>query len=293
MKFSQILLSLFVTSMLAACGGGGGGGGSTATTISGSIVEGQVNGAAVTAYAISNSMQGSQIATATTDTSGNFHLSVGGYAGPVMLQMRGGTYIDEATGTAMVMAPGDVMSAVLPTVTAGASLSGIQVTPLTSMAQAMAQHMAGGLTDANIAMANTAIGNYFSVNDILHTQPMNPLVAGSGTGASQDMRNYGATLAAMSQYAKTLGMPASSALITAMMNDASDGIMNGMNGSSQITMSMGGMMGGSMMTSTAGTSGLATAMTNFMNSSANVSGLTAIDMAALIQKLINTNGMLL
>lgn len=41
---------------------------------------------------------------------------------------------------------------------------------------------------------------------------------------------------------------------------------------------------------TAGTSGLATAMTGFINSVANASGLTATDMAALIQKLTNSNG---
>lgn len=50
---------------------------------------------------------------------------------------------------------------------------------------------------------------------------MNPLVVGSGTGASTDMRNYGLTVAAMSQSAKTLNMTVSSAFVTAMMSDAS------------------------------------------------------------------------
>ncbi len=86
------------------------------------------------------------------------------------------------------------------------------------------------------------MGNYFSVSDILHVQPMNPLVAGSSTGASQDARDYGMTLAAMSQYAKTLNMTGSSTLVTAMMNDAADGIMDGKNGANQISMSMGGVV---------------------------------------------------
>ncbi|HET7317541.1 MAG TPA: hypothetical protein VFK23_00250, partial [Nitrospirota bacterium] len=126
------------------------------------------------------------------------------------------------------------------------------------------------------------------------TQPMNPLVTGSGTGATQDMRNYGITTAAMSQYAKNIGMTNSSGIITDMMNDASDGIMNGMMGSTQITMGGmgGGMMGGggTMMQATAGTSGLATAMTTFMGSITNHSGLSTTDIQALINKLAASNG---
>ena len=98
------------------------------------------------------------------------------------------------------------------------------------------------------------------------------------------------TLAAMSQYAKTLNMSISSAMVTAMMNDASDGVMDGRKGVSQISMPMGGMMGTSMMSATAGTNGLATAMTDFMGSAANASGVTAADMTVLTQKLAKSNG---
>jgi hypothetical protein len=51
------------------------------------------------------------------------------------------------------------MTTVMPTVAANAATSGIQVTPVTAMAQTMAQHMTGGMTDANIAAANTAMGS--------------------------------------------------------------------------------------------------------------------------------------
>jgi hypothetical protein len=182
------------------------------------------------------------------------------------------------------------MSAVLPTVASGATVTGVAITLVTAMAQSRALAMAGGMTDANIAAANAAMGNYFSVSDILHTQPMNPLAPGAGAGATLDAKNYGMTLAAMSQYAKTLSMAVSSTLVTAMMNDASDGVMNGKKGTGSISMAMGGMMGSSMMAATAGTSGLASAMTAFMNSAANASGLSTADMAALMLKLNTTNG---
>jgi hypothetical protein len=160
--------------------------------------------------------------------------------------------------------------------------------------------MAGGMTSANIAAANTAIGTYFTVGDILQTQPMDPAVAGSGAGATPDMKKYGMTIAAISQEAKNLGMPYSSGIVTAMMMDASDGVMNGYAGSTQISMngmggmSGGGMMGGGgMMSSTAGTSGLANAMSTFINNlSVNKSGITTsdTDINALMQTLTASNG---
>jgi hypothetical protein len=122
------------------------------------------------------------------------------------------------------------------------------------MAQARAAMMAGGMTDTNIVAANTAVGNYFMVPDILHTEPMNPLLPDSAATATQDMKNCGAVIGAMSQYAKGLTMPMSYSFVTAMMNDAADGGMDGRMNGAQISMSMGGMMGSTMMQSTAGTS---------------------------------------
>jgi hypothetical protein len=230
---------------------------------------------------------GTQVASGTTDSQGNFSMTMGAYTGPVLLQMSGGSYIDEAMGATMTMSSGDVMTAVIPSVSSGASVTGIQMTPLTSMAQAMANNMAGGMTGSNITAANTSVGNYFMVNDILHTQPMNPLVSGSSGTATQDMKNYGMAIAAMSQSAKDMGMTSSSSMVTSMMSDASDGVMNGMMGSTPIM--MGGMMtGSSMMTTTAGTSGLASAMATFITSTMNKSGVTATDMQTLMNHLTSS-----
>ena len=269
--------------LLSACGGGGGsitlaGVGSGGTGFaSGTVTKGPVNGAMVTAYGVSGGMLGAMIGTTTTDANGNFNMNIGSYSGPMVLQARSGSYKDEATGTSMPMATGDVMTAVLPTVAAGSNVTGNQVTPVTAMAQAMAQHMTGGMTDVNIATANQTMGSYFAVSDILHVQPMNPLVAGSGTVANQDAKNYGMTLAAMSQYAQTLGLSNSSAMVTAMMNDAMDGVFDGKAGTTAVQ--MGGMGGGMMMPATAGNSGMGAAMNTFMNSTQNKSGVTTPDLA--------------
>ena len=276
---------------LAGCGGGGGGGTAGANgTISGSVIKGPVDGAAVAAYGISsNGTVGPQLATAMTDSAGNFSLTVGSYAGSVMMQVSGGSYMDEATGVPMTLYSGDVMTSVIPVMISGETMTGIQVTPLTSMAQRMAQNMAGQMTSANITSANTAVSHYFSISDILHIRPMDPTVSGSGIGATADEKNYGMTVAAMSQEAKALSMPSSSGMVTAFMDDASDGVMNGMMGSTSIVMN--GMGGGGMMgsmSSTAGTTGLASAMATFMtNTAVNRSEITTsdVDISALMNKL--------
>lgn len=268
----------------------GSGPGMTSTSVSGTAFNGPMTQATVTAYAITDGLMGARIASVTTDGQGNFTLPLGTYTGPVMLRMSGGIYTDEATGTTMTMGSSDLMSAVMPTVASGTAVSGVWITAMTSMAQARANGMAGGMTDANIALANMAMGNYFAVGDIRKTQPMNPVVSGAAANASPEARNYGMTLAAMSQYAKSLNMPVSSVMVTAMMGDAADGVMDGKQGTTQISMSIGGMMGSSLMAPTAGTSALGTAMAAFMNSAANASGMTAAEMAALIQKLTNADG---
>jgi hypothetical protein len=289
-----LILSIGTLPLLSGCSGGGGSSpaASISGIISGTAVKGPVGGGTVTAYAVSNGVMGSQLASATTDSQGNFQISIGAYSGPVMLQLSGGTYVDEASGATMSMSSGDVMTAVIPTVTSGGTVSNIQVTPLTAMAQAMANNMTGGMSDTNIAAASTSVGNFFMVNDILHTSPMNPLMSDSGATASQDMKNYGMVIAAMSQSAKDMGMTSSSSMVTAMMKDASDGVMNGMMGGTSIPLGgMGsGMMGSAMMQSSAGTSGLATAMTQFMTSTMNKSGLTATDMLLLMNRLNSSTG---
>jgi hypothetical protein len=284
------------TTALVACGGGGGdGSGSTSATtgtISGTATKGPVSGATVRAYAINNGVKGGQLGSAQTDSSGNFTMRVDAYSGPIMLRMHGGSYADEATGTRMNMLDADDMTCAVPSisVTAGSATTGIQITPLTSMAHAWAEHMTGGMTTTNITTANMRIGAAYlgPGMDVLETHPIDPTVAGSANGASIEAKNYGMMLAAMSQEAHQLGMTtSSSAMVTAMHNDAEDGTMDGTMSGTPINMSgMGGMMGGGNMMSAAGTGELATAMATFINSPMNRSGVTSVaEMQALMGQL--------
>ena len=291
----RVLLALALVvssaSLTTGCGGGSGGAvGATTGTISGTATKGPVSGATMTAYAISNGVKGGQLGSAMTSSNGNFTITMGAYSGPVMLQLHGGSFTDEATGKHVNMLDADDMTCVIPfvTVTAGSMMNGIQVTPLTSMAHAWAQHMNGGMTATNIGDANARVGAAYvgPGADILMTHPIDPAVAGSANGASVESKNYGMVLGAMSQEALGLGMATSSSgMSTAMTNDASDGIMDGMMMGAPIGMNgMGGMMGGGNMMATAGTSQLATAMSTFVANPMNVSGVTTV---AEMQTLMN------
>jgi hypothetical protein len=263
-------------------------------TMSGAAFMGAMSAGTVTAYSVTSGTMGPMIGASTVDASGHFSIPLGAYAGTVMLQVTGGTFVDPAGGTTMTMQSGDGMTSCVPSVTAGSTTTGVQVTPLTSMAQMMAQYMSGGMTATNAGAANAVVGNYFMAGDILMTSPMDTAMMGSASGATQSQRNHGMSVAAMSQYAKTIGMTiSSSGMVTAMMKDASDGTLNGMMGSTSISMGgMGGMMGGTMMQSNAGTTGLATAMTAFVGSAMNRSGAPVADMQTLVNKLTTSTGMI-
>jgi hypothetical protein len=285
---------LALSSLVAACGGGGGGGttpppAAAGGTVSGTVFFGATGGATVAAFAVTDGTMGAQVGGATADAAGGFTVPIGDHAGPLMLEARGGTFVDPATGTTMTMQPGDVMAAAIPSVAAGAVTTGIQITPLTTMAHERAHHLPGGITEAGIAAANAATGAYFSVSDVLHVAPMDPAVAGSGTGASPDAVNYGMTIAAMSQYASGLGMPQPSGIVTAMAADASDGVMDGAMAGQPIPMG-GGMGAGTMMQPAAGTAGLAGAMSAFAASPRNRSGVTAAQVQPLVTQLQGTGG---
>ena len=92
---AMLALTLLIGSplLLFGCGGGGGSGTTPAAgvgTVSGTAIKGPVDGGTVTAYAVTNGTMGTQLGSGTTDSQGNYHLSIGTYSGPVMLQISGG-----------------------------------------------------------------------------------------------------------------------------------------------------------------------------------------------------------
>lgn len=263
--------------LLSACGGGGDGTTGcgncnqalSGATISGLAVKGPVSYGTVTAYAVTASgTQSAVISRTVTTGSGSYSLALGNYTGAVLLELTGGSYIDEATGQTIMIPsdPGAGLQAVVSNVTTDSTLE-VQITPLTTLATARAHGLTGGFTAANIDSANHQVGAYFGGIDILGTAPINPVVVNSARGATRGAINYGLILAGLSEEAQTLGLTNPFELVTALAQDFHDGRFNGHTGATPI------QLNGSAMNPASGTTELAMAISAFSwDTSLNLSG---------------------
>ncbi len=116
---------------LVACGGGNGAASSSAPVIlSGQAVKGPVTGGQVCAYTLSAPRQ--QIACATTDANAKYSLALPAGTGEVMLEVTGGSYIDEATGSKVAL------TTPLRTLSKAGSADNALITPFTELAVQLA-----------------------------------------------------------------------------------------------------------------------------------------------------------
>jgi hypothetical protein len=209
-------LSVVVSTLLAGCGGDSSAPPpvASANTVSGIVSKGLVSGSTVCAFAITEGAKGAQIGNCvTTDASGHYSINLGSYAGPLLFQATGGSYINEATGASVTLtAP---LSSLLPATPTSTSV--LAVTALTELAFQNANSRADGLTTSNILAATSTVQNNFGVPDIVGTVPVNALMIPAGTSAAQ--KTYTLALATVAQYQNSL--PADTSLSTTLQTLAS------------------------------------------------------------------------
>ena len=212
-RFSKGLGGLFtvIASLSTGCGGGAGQGAAVTvapTVISGVASKGLLKRSDVCVFKVTNGTQGEQIGKCTTtDDLGNYSIGLDGYTGPTILQVSGGTYVDEASGS--------VVSLSTPLRTALANPTGVTnvaITALTELAFQVAAGGSGGLTAVNIQTATTQIQNNFGVLDIVGILPINAL--GVPAGATTAQKTYSLALANISEYLSS--RPAGSTLVGAL-----------------------------------------------------------------------------
>ena len=117
---------------LVACGGGGGTSSPAPTPVmlSGQAVKGPVTGGQVCAYTLVTPRQ--QIACATTDANAKYSLALPEGTGEVLIEVTGGTYIDEATGSKVAL------TTPLRTLSKAGSADNALITPFTELAVQLA-----------------------------------------------------------------------------------------------------------------------------------------------------------
>ena len=207
-SLKPILISALLL-ITAACGGGGGGSTPPASnTVAGVAAAGIIKGGTVKVFGPYSSVSGAdkkQIgATVQTSlTTGAYSVDLGSYTGPVIVEVSGGSYVDEATGATTSIPAGAPLRAVAVSSTGSVNVA---VTPLTELAAKQAATLAGAgvkLTDTTINQANAQVSDLFKV-DIIATQPLDASAPLVGTQAQKD---YTLALAALSQYTKDSLLP--------------------------------------------------------------------------------------
>ncbi len=238
MNVRQLFLAI-IAFLLAACGGGGSGGVPPvrpASTVSGNAAAAEIQNGQVAVYALDSNGKGALLASTTTDAQGFYSLDLQIPSQPVLIEVRGGHYIEEASGIDVRIADGQVLRAVAR-YQSGQPLS-LMVTPLTQLAAGLAQYRIVKGTDPATAVdsALSDVGKLFgiSVGTVQPHNITNPTVTTSLLTAPY---TYGFLLAALSSFTQQISQQnnvtvhtvyTSLSLAQVMYNDiVSDGVLNG------------------------------------------------------------------
>ena len=188
------------------------------SSISGIASKGPIKGGTIEVYALgADGEKGTLLGTATTGPDGSYSVNLGSYTGDVLVEVSGGTYIDEAIdpNIANPNTPNTLLRAALAAVSGSVSVA---VTPLTEIA---VQYVEDPNTDTNIEGANSLVSSMVGV-DIITTSPVDVTSETDSSQATVDQLTYGLMLATMSQMMAEGPDPNIAALIKNIKNDLLD-----------------------------------------------------------------------
>lgn len=201
---------LFPLLLLLACSGGGNGNGSNSSdglppsiptgSASGAAVDGLIRDGTVTAYSFSGGIKGASLGqTATNANTGAYRLSLQVESQPILLEVTGGYYIEEASGVRVSLQTGQYMNA-LVNYNTGATIT-VAITPWTHVASGLAQYQIANGVDINTAItnANNRITQLLGVN-ILNVIPADVTDVTAASATLSPELQYGFMSAAISQW---------------------------------------------------------------------------------------------
>jgi hypothetical protein len=226
MKPFGVFMVLFsiIPLILVACGGGGGGGATpppdTSYTVNGVASKGLIRNGTVNLYAIDadGAKETPALATTTTDSAGAYSATID-YNGALLVEVGGGTYTDEATGTETALI------GVLRTAIAEVSgPSNIAISPLTELAVRRAE-VGGNLLLGHISAANAMVSQLVDC-DITSTLPLDPQNSQVFADGSTGEQNYTLMLAALSQMVAIDDYEDIDAVMEAIEADLDDSVLD-------------------------------------------------------------------
>jgi hypothetical protein len=286
LRLVRTSLFLLGVQLVASCGGGTPIEvvGTSTGEVSGVVIKGPVQDGTVTVYRLDSRFgRGASLGEARTDAAGAFVVPVTSYNGALLVVASSGTYVDEALGTSVSLG-GRELVAVVPAYRSGAKLSGVRVTPFSTLAAAFAAHHVarGANLEAAVAEAYARINAHFGDVDWRTVTPVDLTVPGATT-LTPEVR-AGLVLAALSQQAATLAQAGgvSAALVngatltSTLAADGADGRLDGVGPGGQLRQASYALDGLTCR------SGLAGALGVFITSPRNASALRLADVRGLI-----------
>jgi hypothetical protein len=199
--------------------------------ISGTAIQGGMNGATITAFAV-NAVDGSNasvLGSTTAGSSGAFSVSLNSLpSGAVRITAGGGTFASEQDGST-IASPGSI-SVLLASVTA--SVSGVSINPLTDFINSLTVGDVGRGTALATSLTNATAA--IEQNYGLASNPSGLLPDYTAGGVGTDAGKLGLILGAIINQDESLCPAAPGGLVTALSKDISDGVFDGLNSGAAI-----------------------------------------------------------
>jgi hypothetical protein len=229
------LLSFFALCLIPACGGSGsagvsGGSASTPTTsVAGFVFAGPVTGAVLTVKDPAGVTVAGPLTVSSSDGSYQIAIPDSALAGSLVFEATGGSYPDEATGTAAVPF-GSFTAYAAP----GSILPGANIT-LDASSTIVQKLVAGGKT---LAAAQSVFSSAFGY---LPDCSVAPVFANISTNAPQSSKLAGLRAAFFSQLVKDLSLAPGkqSEVVQALADDLADGVLDGKKGNAPVMTASG------------------------------------------------------
>lgn len=199
-----------------------------AYSLKGCVVKGPLAGGAVRIYSLrGNGGKNARLAAKVTSAGGGFSLKLADAPTvPLLVEVRGGSYREEATGEIVTLLSTDVMTAAVPV-----GSKTVTVSPLTHLATVRARKLAGSGVPLKTAIAASYAGvaRQYGLPDIGRSCPAAADDAAAIQLAPRDARIHGLVLAGLSSEAAAYGVRTAD-LVKALAEDLSDGSFDGTKG---------------------------------------------------------------
>jgi hypothetical protein len=267
--------------------------------IEGTVIKGVVSGGAVTAFAVNDSGRRTDVlASATTDDSGAFSMSIGGHSGSTLICATSGTYTEEATGGLVQLGAAE-LCALVDDHELGKTTSGVLVTPFTSFHATLSACFTEAGKEASLTAASQRgalrLNDFLSAGtsgfDFRATAPLD-VTTGTAPGLTPEVW-HGILLAGLSESARQISLASgldpgvrvtAATLTTELLRDLDDAacVFDGQGPSGQLSQGNVALSANSLR---GAPQGLAQSIERFLEGERNQSGVQPASVTDLTRAL--------